>query len=367
MDENVITVEELQEKLSRNEKLFILDVRPSAERAEWKIAGSAHIDAYKQLKEGVGTALDEVHVPEDSTIVTVCAAGRTSLLASRLLHQKGLNAYSLKGGMKAWNYAWNTAEMKFDNAGIVQVRRAAKGVLSYVVGSAGEAVVIDAALDPDVYRQLAEDNGWTIRFVIDTHIHADYVSRSRELAAVTGAKHVMIENADVDFEFLAVRSGESIKFGDAALKVLHTPGHTWESAALILDEQAIFTGDTLFVDGVGRPDLKADQAEAKERAKALYDSLKRILAFHPGVMVLPAHTTDAVPFDKKIIADAIGNIGERIKLSRLTASEFVDYALARIPPTPPNYVTIAKINRMGSYDGHVLADLEAGGNHCAIA
>ena len=367
MVEKIITVEELQDKLSRNENVFVLDVRPSAERAEWKIAGSAHIDAYKQLREGAETALDEVQVPEDSTIVTVCAAGRTSLLASRLLHRKGLNAYSLKGGMKAWNYAWNTADMTFNNARIVQVRRAAKGVLSYVVGSRDEAVVIDAALDPDVYKRIAKTNGWTIRFIMDTHIHADYVSRSRELAGVTGANHLMIENANLDFEFIPVRSGGSIKFGDAELKVLHTPGHTWESAAFILDEHAIFTGDTLFVDGIGRPDLKADNGEAEARAKALYDSLKRILALNPGMTVLPAHTTDAVPFDKKIIGDTIGNIRERIKLSRLTASEFVDYALSRIPPTPPNYLTIAGINRIGSHDGHVLADLEAGGNHCAIA
>ena len=367
MDEKIITVEELQDKLNRNEDLFILDVRPSAERAEWKIAGSTHIDAYKQLREGVETALDELQVPKDSTIVTVCAAGRTSLLASRLLHKKGLNAYSLQGGMKAWNYAWNTADLKFNNASIVQVRRAAKGVLSYVVGSADEAVVVDAALAPDVYKRIAKANGWTIRFAIDTHIHADFVSRSRELAAGTGAKHLMIENAKVDFELTPVRSGDSIKFGNAALQVLHTPGHTWESTTLVLDGGAVFTGDTLFVDGIGRPDLKADQAEAEERARALYDSLKHILALKPGMIVLPAHTTEAVPFDKRLIGDTIGNISSRIKLSRLSAPEFVTYALSRIPPTPPNYLTIAGINRTGSHDAHVLADLEAGGNHCAIA
>jgi rhodanese-related sulfurtransferase len=128
MDE-IISVRELQEKLSKHENVFILDVRPTDQRREWKIAGSVHVDAYKQLNAGDDTALDIVELPRDSTVVTVCAAGRTSLLASKLLQRKGVHAYSLEGGMKAWNYAWNTAEISVDRVKIIQVRRTAKGVL----------------------------------------------------------------------------------------------------------------------------------------------------------------------------------------------------------------------------------------------
>jgi glyoxylase-like metal-dependent hydrolase (beta-lactamase superfamily II)/rhodanese-related sulfurtransferase len=364
--DKLISVEELQEKLNKQEKVFILDVRPSDQREEWKIDGSTHIDAYNQLKAGDDTALDLVAIPEDSTVITVCAAGKTSLLASNLLQRKGIDAYSLQGGMKGWNFAWNTAEIKLSNAKIIQVRRAAKGVLSYVVGSAGEAVVIDAALEPEVYLDIARKNGWTIKYVTDTHIHADYISRTKELAKACSATHVLIDNASVEYSYSQIKNGEYLEFGNAALEVIHTPGHTVESTSFRLGDDAVFTGDTLFVDGVGRPDLKADQDEAMRKAKSLYKSLNQLLSGDPSTLVLPAHTSKAIAFDNNIIGDSIKNIKERLALSDFSESDFVDYTLSRIPPTPPNYLTISVLNKKGRYDGQQLAELEAGGNHCAI-
>lgn len=364
--EKIITVKELQEKLRRHENVFILDVRPTDQRKEWKIADSVHVDAYTQLNAGDETALDIVEPPQNSTVVTVCAAGRTSLLASKLLERKGVPAYSLEGGMKAWNYAWNTAEIKVDGVKIIQVRRAAKGVLSYVVGSLNEAIVIDAALDPSVYQKIAENNGWSIKYVTDTHVHADYVSRTIDLAAATGGKHLMIDKAKVDFPHLSIADRQLIKFGAAELEVLHTPGHTWESTTFKLGNNAIFTGDTLFIDSVGRPDLKADAAEGIQKAKALYKSLTRLLSMNGDIVVLPAHTSNTIGFDGKLIGDSIKVVGSRVTATKLTEDEFVEYTSSKLAPTPPNYLTIAAINRNGSYEGHVLADLEAGGNHCAI-
>lgn len=369
MEDNIITVEELQEKLKKkDERVFILDVRPLEQREEWKIAGSAHVDAYKQLKAGEETALDLVDIPKRSTVVTVCAAGRTSLLASRLLAKKGVTAFSLEGGMKAWNFAWNKAVVQVpEGPRVVQIRRMAKGVLSYLAGSAGEAVVIDAALDPKVYIEEARRSGWKIKYVMDTHIHADYVSRTKELAEAAGAKHLMISSAEVGFDFIHIQPGETIRFGKSSLEFLHTPGHTWESTTFKLDNCSVFTGDTLFVDGIGRPDLKAAQSEAVERAKSLYKSLSYLFSLEPSLSVFPAHTSDTIAFDEKPITDSLGNIRQRITQTELTESEFVDFALSKIPPTPPNYQTIADINKKGVREGHELAELEAGGNHCAIA
>ena len=365
--EDIITVKELQEKLSKHENVFILDVRPEDQRKEWKIADSVHIDAYKQLNAGDETALDIVDIPHDSIVVTVCAAGRTSLLASKLLQRKGVHAYSLEGGMMAWNYAWNTAELIVEGVRIIQVRRAAKGVLSYVVGSRDEAIIIDASLEPRVYQKIAEDNGWKIKYVTDTHVHADYVSRTRDLAIATGAEHLMIDKAKVEFPFSAVSNGELINVGNAQLEVIHTPGHTWESTTFKLGNGAIFTGDTLFVDSVGRPDLKADVAEGIEKAKALYGSLNRLLSLNDNIIVLPTHTSNTIAFDGKLIGDSIKVVRSRVNATQMTEAEFVDYASSKLPLTPPNYLTIAGINKNGSYEGQVLADLEAGGNHCAIA
>jgi len=366
MDE-FITVKELQEKLNKHENILILDVRPTEQRNEWKIADSVHVDAYTQLNAGDETALDIVDLPENSTVVTVCAAGRTSLLASKLLKRKGVKSLSLEGGMKAWNYAWNAAEVHFPNSRVIQVRRAAKGVLSYVIGSAGEAIVIDAALDPDVYQTIAKQNNWAIKYVMDTHVHADFVSRTRDLSKATGAKHLLIENAKVAFDFVAVKNGNTINFGTEQIEFLHTPGHTWESTTFKLGNNAIFTGDTLFIDGIGRPDLKADKTEGIEKAKALYKSLNLLVSLGSEILVLPAHTSNTISFNSHLIAETIGNVRTKVHITSLTESEFVEYTSTRIPPTPPNYETIALINKNGSYDGHTLADLEAGGNHCAIA
>jgi glyoxylase-like metal-dependent hydrolase (beta-lactamase superfamily II)/rhodanese-related sulfurtransferase len=365
--EETITVKELQEKLNRHERVFILDVRPTDQRQEWKIADSVHVDAYKQLNAGDETALDIVELPQDSTVVAVCAAGRTSLLASKLLQRKGVHAFSLEGGMKAWNYAWNTAEIEFPKSKVIQVRRAAKGVLSYIIGSGGEAIVMDAALDPDVYQTIAIQNRWKIKYVMDTHIHADFVSRTIDLSQATGAKHLLIENAKVSFNFVPIKSGETLNFGNAQIEFIHTPGHTWESTTFKLGNHAIFTGDTLFIDGIGRPDLKADKNEGLEKAKALYKSLHSLVSLGSEILVLPAHTSDTIRFNNQLIADTIGNVKTKIQVTDLSESEFVEYTATRIPPTPPNYQTIALINTNGSYEGQILADLEAGGNHCAIA
>jgi glyoxylase-like metal-dependent hydrolase (beta-lactamase superfamily II) len=363
-----ISAKELQVLLDQGQKVFILDIRPKDQRNEWRIAESTHVDAYKRLNSGDNSVLDEVNIPSGVPVVTVCAAGKTSLIASEALRKKGIKAFSLEGGMKAWNYAWNKTEVDFPSGlKIIQVRRPAKGVLSYIAGSAGEAIVIDASLDPEVYLDLAKKNGWAIKYVMDTHIHADYISRTRELARASDARHLFIDKAKVDFQFTPVASGESIKFGKASVEFIHTPGHTWESTTFKVGGQAILTGDTLFVDGIGRPDLKASQEEVIEKAKNLYRSLKRLLAFPSNVLVLPAHTSQAIPFDHKLIGEPVSEVISKVTVMRMEEKEFIDDVLTRIPPTPPNYLTIASLNKKGSYEGHQPAELEAGGNHCAIA
>lgn len=366
-EQSTVDVHTLSSWLEQKKPVTILDIRPESERAEWSIPGSTHVDAYVRLKANDSTALDEIMLDRSIPVVTVCAAGKTSLKAAELLRLQGYEVYSLEGGMKAWNFAWNSAEMLLKNVKVVQVRRSSKGCLSYVIGSGSEAIVIDAALDPSVYTNLAHQNGWTIKYVTDTHIHADYVSRTRELAMISGARHVLISNADVNYPFIPVRTGEYLVIGDAALKVIHTPGHTLESTSFQLGDEAVFTGDTLFIDGVGRPDLKADEAAAIERSQLLYKSLQGLLRLNAETVVLPAHLATAVPFDGKMIGETIGNLCKKLELLALPQKEFTRLTLSRIPPTPPNYLTIALLNKKGSYDGYSTADLEAGANRCAVA
>ncbi len=367
MDDKKISVKQLQEMLNKHQDVFILDVRPTDQREEWRIAESTHVDAYKRLNSGDNSVLNEVNIPDNVPVVTVCAAGRTSMIASEFLREKGIEAYSLDGGMKAWNYAWNKAEINFQSGlKIIQVRRPAKGVLSYIIGSAGEAIVIDAALEPEVYQQLAKENGWKIKYATDTHIHADYVSRTKEVASVTGSQHLMINKATVEYSFNPVVDKEVISIGNSKLQFFSTPGHTLESTTIKVDDVAIITGDTLFIDGVGRPDLKANEGEAIIKSKQLHHSLSMLFLLSGSLLVLPAHTSKTVPFDGKLIGESLAVLKDNLDLLKLSEKDFVKHTLSRIPPTPPNYLTIGSLNRKGGYEGQQLADLEAGGNHCAI-
>ena len=364
-EELKIDVGTLSAWLLEKKPVTIIDVRPKHEREEWSIPGSIHADVYDKLKMNNTDVFADLEFP-DAPMVTVCGAGKMSLIAAEQLKRKGSDVYSLEGGMKAWNFAWNSAQRSFKNFKVIQVRRSAKGCLSYLVGSGNEAIVTDASLDPKVYQDLARDHGWKIRYVMDTHIHADYISRTRDLAKSSGATHIMIDKANVDYPFSSVKDADVVSFGNTAIKILHTPGHTLESTSFKIEE-IVLTGDTLFIDGVGRPDLKADQDEAMKKSKQLYHSIKRLLELNPSANVLPAHSSKAVPFDGILLVATIGELKQKLELLKLNEKEFVQYTLSRIPPTPPNYLTIAGLNKIGSYDGYLPSELEAGANRCAIS
>lgn len=362
-----VNVDALRDMLTQERPLTILDVRPAEEWAEWRIPGSRHVDAYTALKAGDPDALAGVDLPIDKPVVTICGAGVTSLTAARQLREKGYQAHSLAGGMKAWSLAWNSADVPLytSQVRVIQLRRTGKGCLSYLIGSGDEALVIDASLEPDVYATLAGQHGWRITKVIDTHIHADHLSRSRLLAGATGAALYLPQNERAT-HFTPVQDGDVLTVGDGRLQVLATPGHTEESAAYLLDEQALFTGDTLFLDGVGRPDLEANQEEAEQRAQTLYRSLQRLQKLPGDVLILPGHTGEPVPFDGVPLAATLEAVQERVSRLQLTETEFVNWLLAHLPPTPPNHSRIVSLNETGSWPEGDVTDLEAGANRCAV-
>jgi rhodanese-related sulfurtransferase len=122
-----LTAEELRSLLEQGAAWTILDVRTSEERAEWFISGSVHVDAYEALKAGDSSPLVGLDLPRYAPVVTVCAKGRTSAIAARILRERGFDAYSLAGGMKAWSLAWNTAELTSSAGTLIQLRRTGKG------------------------------------------------------------------------------------------------------------------------------------------------------------------------------------------------------------------------------------------------
>jgi glyoxylase-like metal-dependent hydrolase (beta-lactamase superfamily II) len=360
--------DELRQLLERGAPITVLDVRPATQRAEWCIPGSVHVDAYDALRRGDPTVLADFHLANGGRVVTVCAAGKTSMLAAERLRARGLDAVSLEGGMRAWSLAWNTADVPCpgSSARIVQLRRTGKGCLSYLIGSNGDAVVVDASLEPQIYHRVAGKHGWRIRTVLETHVHADHLSRARALAVDTGARLCLPATDRVSFEYAPLKDGDIVRVGSAGLRVFHTPGHTPESGCYLLDEQALFTGDTLFLAAVGRPDLEASAEQAHHRAHVLHASLQRLVALPPETVILPAHTSEPVAFDGQPISATLRQVQERTSLLRETEETFVSQILTRLPPTPPNHHRIVALNEAGTLPDDPT-ELEAGANRCAVA
>ena len=226
-------------------------------------------------------------------------------------------------------------------------------------------MVVDASLDPGIYLGLAKARGWTIRHVLETHIHADHLSRARALAAGAGARLWLPEQDRVSFPYDALREGSEIAFGTGMLEALSTPGHTGESMSFLTNGW-LLTGDTLFLAGVGRPDLEATAEESRARAALLYHSLHRLLALDPDLLVLPAHTGTPIAFDGAPVTATLARVRESVRLPA-SAQGFVEHVLGRIPVTPPNHHTIVRCNETGEFPPGDPTELEAGANRCAIS
>ncbi len=214
---------------------------------------------------------------------------------------------------------------------------------------------------------MANKHGWTITTVLETHVHADHLSRSRKLAELSEATLYLPDQNRVSYSFVPVRDADALDIGAARLTAVHTPGHTPESACYLLDDRALFTGDTLSLAGVGRPDLEASSEGARTKAHALYGSLERILALPPETLILPGHTGEPIAFDGEPVAGTLAGVREEVALLDAPEDDFVEKILARIPPTPPNHHRIVEFNEAGVLPEGDPTDLEAGANRCAVS
>jgi hydroxyacylglutathione hydrolase len=237
---------------------------------------------------------------------------------------------------------------------------------SYLLASEGEAVVVDPQRDIDLYLRAADEKGVSIRHIFETHLHADFVSGHKELAARTGAKIYIGAKAGAAFNHIDVRDGFELRFGKARIHVLETPGHTPESICLVVTDGeksqlpwAVLTGDTLFLGDVGRPDLSETHTPA-ELAGMLYDSLhQKLLKLSDDVVVYPAHGAGSL-CGRNLRAERSSTIGtERLTnyaLQIKSKEDFVRELTANLPARPDYFLRDAQINREGA---PALSDLAA--------
>ena len=216
-----------------------------------------------------------------------------------------------------------------------------------------------------MYLWLTEWRGWRITHVLDTHVHADHLSRSRKLAELVGATLHMPEDAPVSYPFYAFGDGDALEVGSAKLEAVRTPGHTPESTSYLLDRRALFTGDTLFLSAVGRPDLDATPEGSREKAHELYLSLQRLLALGPETLVLPGHTRAPVAFDGEPLGAPMSEVRKSVRVLREDEDAFVEIIAGRVAPTPSNFERIVQLNRTGEAPEGDPTELEAGANRCA--
>jgi hydroxyacylglutathione hydrolase len=230
---------------------------------------------------------------------------------------------------------------------------------SYLLGSNGEGAVIDPQRDIEQYIQEAEREGLSIKYIIETHLHADFVSGHRELAAKTGAPIVFSHKADAAFPHIAVVDGDILKLGTVELSIIETPGHTPESICILAkdtktDEPAkLFSGDTLFIGDVGRPDLVGSKGySAAEMAGLMYDSLhNKLLKLPDDVEIFPTHGAGSL-CGKHLSNERSSTMGKQKQfnyaLKPMTKTAFVEMLTTDQPEIPAYFPKDVEINRSGA-------------------
>jgi len=230
---------------------------------------------------------------------------------------------------------------------------------AYYITSKGEAAIVDPLREIKPYLERAKKDGVEIKYIFETHFHADFVSGHVDLAKATGAKIIYGPTAQPAFDCIIAKDGEEFKVGDFTLKTLHTPGHTMESTTYLLKDEngkdvAIFSGDTLFIGDVGRPDLaqKAADMTQEQLAATLYKSLReKIMTLADDVLVYPAHGAGSA-CGKNMSKETVSTIGEQKKSNyalraNMTEDEFVKEVTEGLLPPPQYFPMNVAMNKMG--------------------
>lgn len=357
-----------------NKDLFILDVRNHETFEDWKIEGRnfEYLNIpYFDLLDGVEQILPKI--PEDKDVLVVCAKEGSSVMVADMLAEAGRTVAYLAGGMKAWSMYLEPVKVGDLEGGgeLYQFVRLGKGCLSYMAISGEEAAIIDAVRFTDVFIDFAREKGVKIKHVFDTHLHADHISGGRHIAEQTSAEYYLPpqDAEEVVFSYTPLTDGLTVKLGSSEIEVsaIYSPGHTIGSTSFIIGGSYLLTGDILFIDSIGRPDL-AGLAEdwVDDLRETLYERYRMLT---DNLIVLPAHfmIIDEVNVD--------GTVGKRLGdllvdnhgLNIEDENEFRQTVTENLPPQPNAYQQIREVNMgkiMPEQDQQI--EMEIGPNRCAV-
>jgi glyoxylase-like metal-dependent hydrolase (beta-lactamase superfamily II) len=375
-----VAAADLFERLSGPAPPRILDVRNADEFARWRVEGPRPVDVlnvpyfeFVEREEGSVKKVTDWLGGRSDSLVVVCAEGGSSAYVAEILDGRGVGAANLAGGMVAWGLG--TTMRPVIGSGPVrlwQVVRFGRGCLSYIVARGEDAIVVDPHRGLDDYRRLLDQHRLRLRAVFDTHLHADHVSGGLALARDAGVSY---HASRADFEGAAMPIGEledgrAVRIGRLEvlpIVPLGTPGHTPGSTSLLVGDAHLLTGDTLFVDDVGRPDLGGQAAAwARELHRTLHERLRPL---GDAVVVLPAHAASLAGLGPDgALAGTLGDLRRGNRAMQLGRDAFVQEAERAAGSAPSEYARIREINLGRETAAETeLTELELGKNQCALS
>lgn len=378
MTTNTITkmsAKEVAQLVLEGKELFILDVRNETDFADWKIEGrNVRIIniPYFDLIDGVDPALEQI--PDGKPVLVVCAKEGSSMFVAEQIAEAGRSNVSyLEGGMKSWSEYLEPVKVAdlTDGGELYQFVRIGKGCLSYVVLSEGEVAIIDTNRMIDQYESFMQAKGAKLVHTIDTHLHADHISGGRALAEKYAATYHLPEKdaCEVTFHYEKLEDGKDITVGSERIIVhpIYSPGHTVGSTSFIIDNKFLLSGDILFIESIGRPDL-AGLAEdwVSDLRETLYNRYKNL---SEDLIVLPAHFGKITELGEKGLVS--GRLGDLYKhnpgLNITDEGEFRKTVTENLPPQPNAYQEIRQTN-MGKINPNEeeQREMEIGPNRCAV-
>ncbi len=371
-----ITPTELADSLEGGEDIQVLDVRPEQQVAKGSVEAPRFLSTVGSVIMNLADP-SEVGIDRQTRVAVVCGHGNSSLTVATHLANLGFQALSLQGGMAAWTDLLRERILPtpagFDR--LIQFDRIGKGALGYLVVSGDEALVVDPSRDWQTWAVAAEAAGARLVGVADTHIHADYISGGPALSAALGVPYYL-HPADAVYpydgtpgviEFEPIGDGDTLSVGESAITVHHTPGHTLGSVCFALGEEAVLTGDFLFVESVGRPDLAGS---TEEWTGYLWNSLNTARGSWPHqAIVYPAHySCDDERNPDLSVGRTLETLFEANPALRISdEAEFRAFVDSRVSTPPEAYRMIKAINvGLAMVSPLEAAVLEAGKNECAL-